>query len=231
MKKLLSWAAFLLGLALVILGWFMWGDKSDTQIFALNVSVSAIVYILLFSDFLIKWRDPKDKSDRRIGNMGVKWLVTFIYVAAAITIMVLSGVFGLGFVTRLFLQLVALVALLAGFAFSTHSSSNIVKVAEQQAENRAGIDVMRRETKALLNDALDKGTIPSELTQRISSLVDEMRYVAPSSSEDAQIAERRYISTIGRASLALTDKEVNLQTLAEELTKAERALKERKATY
>lgn len=231
MKKLLSWAAFLLGLALVILGWFMWGDKSDTQIFALNVSVSAIVYILLFSDFLIKWRNPKDKSDRRIGNMGVKWLVTFIYVAAAITIMVLSGVFGLGFVTRLFLQLVALVALLAGFAFSTHSSSNIAKVAEQQAENRAGIDVMRRETKALLNDALDKGTIPSELTQRISSLVDEMRYVAPSSSEDAQIAERRYISTIGRASLALTDKEVNLQTLAEELTKAERALKERKATY
>lgn len=231
MKNILSWGAFILGIVLVVCGWFLWGDRGDTAVFVLNIVVSLLMYCLVFSDFLIKWYRPEDKSQRRIGNMGLKWGVVFIYIVLALLVMVLSKNYNWSFWVQLFLHGVAIVVLIGGFALVSMSASNIGKVHEQQSVERSGVDKMRREAKGLHYDMLDKGTIPAELSQRVAQLVEDMRFISPANSEDARDLEQRFVDIVGRARLMVSSFTLNHEELAAEISKAERTLKDRKATY
>ena len=52
MKTVLSWVSFALGIVLIVCGWFLWGDSSNTGIFTQNIVVSVIVYVVLSIDLL-----------------------------------------------------------------------------------------------------------------------------------------------------------------------------------
>ncbi len=231
MKKILSWIAFILGIVLVVCGWCLWGQQKPTEVFVLNIVVSVVMYVLIFSDLLISWYQPEDKSARRIGNMGLKWGVVFFYVLFAVAIIVLSDVYGLTFYKQLFLHGITVVLLIIGFAFVVHGASNIGQVHEQQVADRLGLEVMRREAKNLYNDALDKGNVPAELTSRISKLIEELRFVSPSGSLDAADLEKRFADTAARARVMISSYTANGEDLAAELSKLERILKDRKSVY
>lgn len=230
-KNILSWGAFALGLILVVCGWFMWGDRSDNAIFALNVAISLLMYVIVSSGFLISWSQPEDKSESRIGNMGLVWSVVFIYVLVALVILVLSNLFDWSLGLRLFAHGVAIVSLIGGFAAVSHSSSNIKNVHEQQSQERLGVDKMRRVAKDLQCDMQDKGTIPAEITAKVAALIEDMRFVAPSNSEEASELEERFVKIIKSAHVMLTSPILDNQQLAAEIAKAERVLKERRQQY
>lgn len=229
MKHLLSWSAFALGFALIVCGWFLWGDRSDTAIFAMNIVISALIYGLFFSDLMVSWRNPKDKAQRKIGNLGLKWTVVFIYAIAAILIMILFC--GAAFMTQLFFQGIAIVVLVAGMAVSMHSSSNIRMVHEKQVAERAGVDTMRREAKELLNAITDKGIESPEMASRISVLIEDLRFVSPSNSDSAHNLEQQFIDIMVRARAFVESLTFNIEDLSKEINRAERTLKERKAVY
>ena len=231
MKRVLSWGAFGLGIVLIIGGWFLWGDRTIVPNFVLNIVVSIIMYCLLFLDLLISWRKPEDKSDSRIGNTGLRWTVTFIYIVAAIVIMIVSSNKDLEFVTRLFWQGGALVLLIAGLALVMFSASNIKKVDTDQRVVRAGVDIMRRELKNLHYDTLDKGDVPQELVSRINTLIEEMRFVSPSNSEEAKDLENRFVELVGKARFMVSSYTFNAEAFAAEISKMERVFKDRKSTY
>lgn len=231
LKNILSWGAFGLGYVLIICGWLLFGDRSDTSIFILNIVVSLVMYSVIFSDLLISWNKPEDKSQRRIGNTGLRWAVTLFYVVIAFVLIVLSNLFSWSFSVQLFAHSIAIVGLIAGYALVAHSANNIGNVTSQQSIAQSGVDMMRREAKSLHYDMLDKGDIPAELSQRVAQLVDDMRFIAPANSEDARLLEQRFVDIISRARVMVSSFTLNHEELAMELSKAERTLKDRKATY
>lgn len=231
LKNILSWGAFGLGYVLIICGWLLFGDRSDTSIFILNIVVSLVMYSVIFSDLLISWNKPEDKSQRRIGNTGLRWAVTLVYVVIAFVLIVLSNLFSWSFSVQLFAHSIAIVGLIAGYALVAHSANNIGNVTSQQSIAQSGVDMMRREAKSLHYDMLDKGDIPAELSQRVAQLVDDMRFIAPANSEDARLLEQRFVDIISRARVMVSSFTLNHEELAMELSKAERTLKDRKATY
>ena len=178
LKNILSWGAFGLGYVLIICGWLLFGDRSDTSIFILNIVVSLVMYSVIFSDLLISWNKPEDKSQRRIGNTGLRWAVTLFYVVIAFVLIVLSNLFSWSFSVQLFAHSIAIVGLIAGYALVAHSANNIGNVTSQQSIAKSCVDMMRREAKSLHYDMLDKGDIPAELSQRVAQLVDDMRFIA-----------------------------------------------------
>ena len=180
---------------------------------------------------MISWNKPEDKSQRRIGNTGLRWAVTLFYVVIAFVLIVLSNLFSWSFSVQLFAHSIAIVGLIAGYALVAHSANNIGNVTSQQSIAQSGVDMMRREAKSLHYDMLDKGDIPAELSQRVAQLVDDMRFIAPANSEDARLLEQRFVDIISRARVMVSSFTLNHEELARELSKAERTLKDRKATY
>jgi hypothetical protein len=231
LKNILSRGAFALGFVLVICGWLLFGDRSDKGVFVLDIIVSLFVYSVLFSDFLISWYRPEDKTQRRIVNLGLRWGATTFYAMVAISIIVLSHIFSWPFGVILFAHGIAIVLLIVGCSLIVHSASNIASVTHQHDIVLAGLDMMRREVKALHYDIMDKGTIPTEISQRVAQLVEDMRFISPANSEDARDLEQRFVDIIGRVRIMVTSFTLNNEELAAELSKAERILKERKATF
>ena len=231
LKNILSWGAFVFGFALVICGWFLFGDRCDTSIFILNIVVSLLMYSVIFSDLLISWYNPEDKSQRRIGNLGLRWGVTFFYVIIALVFIILSHIYFWPFRVQLFAHGGAIVGLIAGYALVVHSANNIGDVSSQQNMVQSGVDKMRCEAKSLHCEMLDKGTIPSELSQRVAQLIEDMRFISPANSENARILEQRFVDIVSHTRVMVSSFTLNNEELATELSKAERTLKDRKATY
>lgn len=231
LRNILSWGAFIFGFALVICGWLLFGNRCDTSIFVLNIVVSLLIYSVTFSDLLISWYRPEDKSQRRIGNTGLRCGVIIFYVTIALLFIVLSHIYLWSFKVQLFIHCIAFVGLIAGYALVVHSANNIGNVSSLQSIAQSGVDKMLREAKALHYDMLDKNTIPAELLQRVAQLVEDMRFVSPANSEVARDLEQRFVDIIGRARIMVSSYTLNNEALDIELSKAERTLKDRKATY
>jgi hypothetical protein len=229
MKKILSWGAFILGFILIIWGWFLLGDQSDKNIFALNIVVSLIIYCLLTSDVLISWRKSGDKADRRIGNTGLRWFAMLGYAILAIVIMIVYN--HLTFPVQLLFQSGAIALLVGALALVEHSASNIGKVQKKQDEERKGVELMRFEMKALLFEAKEQGSVSAETISRISQLNEDLRFVSPSNNEMAQMMELKFIESIGKARAIIGCLTFSNDDLAKEISKAEYTLKERKAAY
>ena len=231
MKTVLSWVSFALGIVLIVCGWFLWGDSSNTGIFTQNIVVSVIVYVVLSIDLLIAWNKPEDKSQRRIGNTGLRWSVLFIYALAAILILVITEKKDATLEVRLFLQGAALVVLIVGYALMAHSASNIGKVDEQQRVDIAGVDKMRREIRGLYNDVLDNGTVPQDIIANITLISEELRFVSPSNNEEAKELERQFVDIVGRARMMTLSPTIDCDALAKVIARAMRTMKERKSIY
>jgi hypothetical protein len=229
MKKILSWGAFILGFILIIWGWFLLGDQSDKNIFALNIVVSLIIYCLLTSDVLISWRKSGDKADRRIGNTGLRGFAMLGYAILAIVIMIVYN--HLTFPVQLLFQSGAIALLVGALALVEHSASNIGKVQKKQDEERKGVELMRFEMKALLFEAKEQGSVSAETISRISQLNEDLRFVSPSNNEMAQMMELKFIESIGKARAIIGCLTFSNDDLAKEISKAEYTLKERKAAY
>ena len=105
------------------------------------------------------------------------------------------------------------------------------KVDTVQREERAGVELMRRELKALHYDVMDKGGIPQEIISRINNLLEEMRFISPSNSDEAKELEDYFVNVVGRARLMVSSYTLEAEALAAEVAKIERVLKDRKSVY
>jgi hypothetical protein len=94
-KKIISWLLLLFGEILIITAFILFrGDLAD-NILVLGIVVSSIIYGLFFVDILVPWIDFRDKSQRRVGSMGVRWFVTWLYAIVAIAVMIIANIIAL----------------------------------------------------------------------------------------------------------------------------------------
>ena len=125
MQKTLSWIALVGGEIVIFVAFRLWGGGLLPEIRTLNTAVSMIVLALFFVDILIPWVDWNDRSGKRLGALGLRWVATGLYAVAAVAVMLLCNVaFQTLFSTQLLIHCILLLGLVLGFSAGGMLSGN-----------------------------------------------------------------------------------------------------------
>ena len=230
MNNWIAYIATMLGLVLVVTGWFLWGDQSQTDIFALNIAVSVVAYIVMFIDVLLPWGNFREKTQRRIGNLGMRWFVQYGYSIAAIVLLVICNHADLKFEVSLFLQCSLLVLLLFGVATAKGSGEKIAEVSEEISHNIDCVQLMRKGQSEILEAAYD-ASAPEAVVEKIKRLGEDLRFITPSDSDASREVENQLVELFKQTASLFSSYEINNELIDANLVKAERLIQKRKATY
>lgn len=231
MKNLVSWLAVVCGLALVVAGWFLWGDRTQTDLFALNVVVSSLIYAVVFVDVLVPWADFGDRAQRRVGNLGLRWFVFGGYALVALGILIAGNCLEWPFATMLFVQCALFVGLIFGAVAAMHGEERIVAVHGKQRSDAVGIERMRREAAALQRAAYEASGVPERLVERIRRMNDDLRFIAPSNSAEAHDVEKQFVETVRATAPMLARYESEAERIEANLDRVDRLYAHRKSIY
>lgn len=230
MNNWIAYCATVLGLALVVTGWFLWGDQSQTDIFALNIAVSVVAYIVMFIDILLPWGNFREKTQRRIGNLAMRWFVQYGYSLAAIALLIICNLADLTFEVSLFLQCGLLILLLFGIATAKTSGNKIAEVSEEISHVVDCVQLMRDGQDSLLEAAYD-ASAPAEVIEKIKQLGEDLRFITPSNSDTSRKIEEQITDLFAQTTSLFSSYEINNELVEANLTKASRLIEKRKSTY
>ncbi|MDR2466587.1 MAG: hypothetical protein LBD35_04265 [Prevotellaceae bacterium] len=206
MKKILSILIILSGNAIIHAAFLAFGDKSKAGVLALNMTVSSVVYGMMV--FLI-WRtlrmDLNDKSQKRIGALGIVWFAAGLYSLLAVATMLAANLAtDLSFPVQLIIHCVLLFLYLLGAMAAHRSSNKTAEVHERETARRSGTDEMKAALRSLRNKISDADNLPDSLARRVDSLIEELRFVSPSGSSEAQALERSFVETAAEMTTAVS---------------------------
>lgn len=232
MKTLLSLLALLLGEAIIIVSFLLFGGNSPDNIRIMNIIVSSIIYCLFFVDVLVPWVNLKNKSQKRIGAIGLRWFVTWLYAIAAIAVMLLCNLlFKSSFELQLIIHCVLLLFLILGFTGMLHSSDKVGAIHAKENALQQNIQDIRRVMNTLNDTVSEYPQLPSQTVERIHNLHESLRYVSPSNNPEANALDKQFINTIREITVALPNYTLNKTQIESALSKAERIFQNRKSIY
>ena len=158
MQKTLSWIALVGGEIVIFAAFRLWGGGLLPEIRTLNTVVSMIVLALFFVDILLPWVDWSDRSGKRLGALGLRWVATGLYALGAIAVMLLCNVpFDTPFPSQLLIHGILLLGLVLGFSAVVGASAKVGSVHAREEQLRSGLDDLKRRARQLQRAA---GEIP-----------------------------------------------------------------------
>ncbi|MDR0989170.1 MAG: hypothetical protein LBM06_06890 [Prevotellaceae bacterium] len=86
-RRILSLLLLILGEALLIIAFWVLKGTSSNETTMLNIVVLSIIYWLCFWDILTPLLG-RDRSQRKIGSLGIRWAMVGFYALIAISFMV-----------------------------------------------------------------------------------------------------------------------------------------------
>jgi hypothetical protein len=230
-KKIFSLLLALFGEALLIFCFLHFGKNLQSEILTLNIVVFTIIYCLVFVDFLFPWINLKDKSQKQIGSIGLRWFFTFFYVILAIgVVIVFNSVKPIDYTNQIIIHGILFFFLLLGMYMAFSSSDKVSEGYEEEKQNRDRIDEMKKATKEL-QLKLDAMNIPTEIVTRINELQENLRYLSPSNSKVAIGLENKFIEEMRVLSSFFADNPLNIEKIISNIKNCERTYKERKQVF
>ncbi|MDR1882801.1 MAG: hypothetical protein LBR26_08485 [Prevotella sp.] len=231
-KKILSWIALLGGEAIIIAAFILLrGDLTD-HVLVLNIVVSSLIYGLFFIDILVSWIDFGDKSQKRVGSIGLRWFFTWSYAILAVATMILSSlVFDFTFAVLLIIHAALLFLLLLGFISVFTSSDKVQEVYLKENANRSRIAEIKRAITSLKDKMNDSSNLPESFINRINALEENVRFISPTNNQEAHDLEEQFITTINDMAFAVSNFSMNEERIESSLKKCERICQNRKNMY
>jgi hypothetical protein len=231
-KKILSFIALIAGVILLITGFMIWGVYLPTEVLILNIIVVTIIYALLFVDVLLPWVQWSDPSQRSIGTLGLRWTLTVIYAIVAILLMVIANlVFQWWFVWQLFAHGVLWVLLILAFVSFFSSYAKVAQVHQQEEQNSKGVQLMKNAIELVTVLMIENSGLSETFINRVHTIKDELRYLAPSNTPEARTLEAEFVQTANELALAIPNYTTNSEQVEKLLSKLEHIYKIRKSTY
>lgn len=232
MKTILSWVALLAGEAIIIAAFFLWRGNAPTDIFTLNLVMASILYGVMFVDMLVPWINWKDKAQRQVGSMGIRWFITGLYVILALAVMIVGNwKVNLSFTVQLMLHIGLLFLLLLGFVAMFHASDKVVEIHSQESSHRQGVNDMKRAMMQLKDTAIDCPQLMAIYGDRINNLEEGLRYLSPSNNPEASALEAQFVEVINDINIAAPQFSMNQEKIEAALRRAERIYQNRKGVY
>jgi hypothetical protein len=231
-KKILSWAALLGGEAIIIAAFILFRGSLADNILILNIVITSLIYGLFFIDILIPCIDLGDKSQKKVGSLGLRWFFTWLYAVAAIAGMIVgNAVFEWPFALQIIIHCILFFFLILGFAASLHSSDKVQQAYQQETFNRNGIDEMKMAMQNLKDKMNDCPDLPENFIGRIDTLKENLRFISPTENAMAYSLEKQFVSIISDISFAVSNFSMNEETIESNLKKVEGIYRNRKSIY
>lgn len=231
-KKIFSLLLFVFGEAIIILCFLHFGQNIQTEILKLNIAVSTLVYCLLFIDIIVPWIDFKDKSQKTIGSIGLRWGFTLIYIIVAVSAMVLfNSVKPTPFTNQILIQGILFFLLLVGFLMASSSSDKVREVSVVEKQIRDGIDEMKKGTKEVQLKIDQMKNIPIDIVNKLDELQDGLRYLSPSNNINAYEFEKKFVEEMKILNSCFFEIPLNFEKINDNIQNCNRTLKERKQVF
>lgn len=231
-KKIFSLLLVLFGEALIIFCFLHFGKNVKSEILTLNIIVSTVIYCLVFVDVIFPWVNLKDKSQKQIGSIGVRWFFTFLYLILAIGFMLFFNTAEpIHFTDQIILHCILFFLLLLGLFMAFSSSDKVREVYIEEKQNRDRIDEMKKATKELQLKLDAMNNIPPEIISRINELQENLRYLSPSNNSDALVLESKFVEELRILSNCFSDNSLNMEVVISNIKNCERTYKERKQVF
>lgn len=231
-RKIASVALLLTGEALIIFCFLHFGKNADPQVRTLNIIVASVIYSLNFIDLLIPWVNFRDRAQKTIGSIGLRWMVTFLYILFALGAMIVFNLFFvLSFENQLLVHAILLFLFLVGIFLAFTSSSNVQSVFEQEERNRSGIAEMKKLTHEVLIKLDQIDGFPAGLKNKINDLHENLRYLSPGNNPEAPALEKEYLNAMKAIYDRLFDRPPDEEKIERLIGECERLCKDRKQIY
>ena len=178
MKNIKPYLILFIGEILLITSFFHFGKNLNENVLVLNICVSSIIYLLIFSSFLFPLLDFKDKTQSTVASLGINWLITLTYTISALVLMLFfslpkSQEFKIE--TQILIHFILLFLLLIGGFISNKASDKVTEVFhEQNAQRSKLIEIQKVSKNAISRIELMNGISP-ELKFRLNNISEDLR--------------------------------------------------------
>ena len=234
MQNYKSYLLLVIGEILLILSFLHFGHELKQDVLVLNITVSSVIYLMLFSSFLFPLINLKDKSQSDVGFIGVNWFFSAGYTFVAIAIMVYFNQINKQagkFENQLLIHAILFFLLLIGGFLSRKTADKVSEVYQEQKIERNQLEELKKATKNLVLRAELMSDLSPEFKYNLNRLMEDIRFLSPSNNVDANQLDEKYIETIRRVDDMLYNKENNKENMDIALKQCAQFLKERKQLY
>jgi len=231
-NKTFSVLLLIAGELLIIISFFYFGRNLDTNLLVLNIIVSLIIYSLFFIDILIPMVDFKDKSQKTIGSIGLRWFFTLLYTLTAIGVMVIfNEVKPIDINSQIIIHAILIFFLSLGIYFAVSSSTKVNKVFLVEEQNLSHMDEMKKATMKVQLKLEQINNIPNEIISRITTLQENLRFISPCDNPKAFELETKYLNEMNAVQDCLFNIPINYKKIIEIFQNCEKTYNERKQIF
>jgi hypothetical protein len=232
-KRIISLLLLLFGETLIIVGFRHFGRNLPSEVLALNIVVSSIIFVLYFIVKIIPWFNFKDISQIGIGSIGPRWFITFFYILLAIGAMIFFNTVEpiVIFATQIIVHSILLFLLLLGLFMAVSASGKVQDVFVEERQRFDRIDEMKKTTKEVQLKLNQMPNIPTDIITKMSEIQENLRFISPSNNYGAIELEGNFITQMKAVKNCLFESPLKFDIIIENIKNCENTYNERKQIY
>ena len=231
-KKILILLALLISEAIIVTGFLLFAVHWESSILVLNILVACFLCALCFSQLLLPWSKLSDSFGQEVGALGLSWFALGLYTIATIGVMYMANLlFFWPFTIQLLIHSGLIALLLLSFVGILSASNKVAEVHAQQTQQHDGLLAMKNITQTLKRTTEISRDLPAPLSKRILLIEENIRFLSPSNTVEAQEKEQLFVRIASELSRALPHYQTDKETVETLLKKLELSFQDRKNLY
>lgn len=228
MKTFYKILTVLIGYGLIVASFILLFTWLPDDIRILDIVVTSIIYTQLVEFLFFPLIDLEKKAHKEVGMMGIHLAAINTYAGVAIVIMAVGMIWELSFTWQILLQLGALLILIIGRVATLHSGEKVEAVYEKEQVLRGGKQQLKAAAESMMDAIARSSELSPVLVSRITQLTEDIRYITPSTNNEALNLELQFTRLSDDLKVMLRQSPQNNDQIAETVGQLEYILAKRK---
>ena len=228
MKTFYKILTVLIGYGLIVASFILLFTWLPDDIRILDIVVTSIIYTQLVEFLFFPLIDLEKKAHKEVGMMGIHLAAINTYAVVAIVIMVVGMIWELSFTWQILLQLGALLILIIGRVATLHSGEKVEAVYEKEQVLKGGKQQLKAAAESMMDAIARSSELSPVLVSRITQLTEDIRYITPSTNNEALNLELQFTRLSDDLKVMLRQSPQNNDQIAETVGQLEYILAKRK---
>lgn len=229
--SLLNWIVGAVGVAIIILCFFIFLTGLPDNIFWLDLVVVILAYSLIYFRAVQPMVRLDNRSQREVPIIGLSFTAIGLYTLAVVLSMVIMQLSDVEFKYQLLAQIILAFLLLLTFMAGARISNNTVEVFNAEQTMTSELDSLRRQVRLLDRSLASATGIPDTVKSRIAGLASQLRYMSPCNKLEATDLEREMIAKLTRIESLCSDYEANATAIDRTLDEITHIAAERRSIF
>ena len=232
MNRKWSFVWWVLGELLIVACFLHFGRNMEQSFQILDIIISSIIFSLYFIDVLFPLINLNDKSARKVGSIGIRWVITFIYSIAAIGAMLVFNQEPHWELTgQMLLHGILLFLMTLGIWGAFSASNKVEAVYYEQTDKRLQMEEIKRKIGVVTSKLEKRKETPASIMNGIKNLKEDIRFFSPSNAPEAFDLENNILSEIKLIDRLLDEEPVDFERMFDTIQNCSRLFIERKQIY